>query len=112
MYPPQSPNLFHNPITSGLNSTKHMSPMLNNTANFAGFNYGQSYNQNLSSNFQSSNKSIEEVNASKLHNLEINYTNHASNRGPNKENDSICILPKRLGYINDELAAKNASFEQ
>jgi hypothetical protein len=33
---PVSPNLFHNPISSGLNSTKHASPMLNYTANFAG----------------------------------------------------------------------------
>ncbi len=33
---PASPNLFHNPITSGLNSTKNCaSPLLNNTANFA-----------------------------------------------------------------------------
>jgi hypothetical protein len=34
---PSSPNLFHNPLTSGLNSTKNASPMMNNTANFAGF---------------------------------------------------------------------------
>ena len=33
---PISPNLFHNPITSGLNSVKHASPLLNHTANFAG----------------------------------------------------------------------------
>jgi len=33
---PISPNLFHNPVTSGLNSVKNASPMLNNTANFAG----------------------------------------------------------------------------
>lgn len=45
---PVSPNLFHNPITSGLNSTKNCaSPMLNNTANFAGFGFGGGIYNNI-----------------------------------------------------------------
>eukprot|EP00347_Sterkiella_histriomuscorum_P023967 403332765 len=48
-----SPNLFHNPLTSGLNSTKNAaSPMLNNTANFQAFanNLNQKHSQLQSSN--------------------------------------------------------------
>ena len=54
-----------------------MSPMLNNTANFAGFNYGPGFGNGLNgnmSNYQSSNKSVEDSKeASRMNQLEINY---------------------------------------
>jgi len=51
--------------------------MLNNTANFAGFNYGPGFGNGLNgnmSNYQSSNKSVEDSKeASRMNQLEINY---------------------------------------
>ncbi|CDW79942.1 UNKNOWN [Stylonychia lemnae] len=84
-----SPNLFHNPITSGQNSTKNASPMLNNTANFA----------NISNNLQQKYSQLQSSNKTSLDGTSLKQgmeSNHSIG------NINIDLNPTKLGYnMND-----------